>query len=98
VALIDPGDDGETDRRDEGGAMPGNSSERGPHVVRTWRVERAEPVRADAPGLFVGHDELADAKVGDEVIVTCAGEEWRGFVADIIERGDGRYVRLDTVG
>jgi hypothetical protein len=65
--------------------------------MTVWRVERNEPVRADAPGLYIGHHELDGAAIGDRVVVVADGEEWHGAVAEIVDRRDGRYVRCDPV-
>ena len=64
---------------------------------QTWTLNRS--ARADAPGIFVPHDELPDAAVGDRVVLTAAdddGMEARAAVVAAIEARDGiSYLRLD---
>lgn len=63
----------------------------------TWYLDRS--ARADAPGIFVPHHELPDASIGDQVLLTAAGDEAsdaRAAVVAAIEDRDGvSYLRLD---
>ena len=62
-----------------------------------WTVTRTSPVRADAEGLFIPIDDLADAAVGDRVIVSGPdGDDARtGVIAELTEAPSGRFFRLE---
>ena len=64
---------------------------------RRWTVTRTSPVRADAEGLFVPLDDLADARVGDGVLVSGPdGNDARtGVIAELTEAPSGRFFRLE---
>ncbi len=62
---------------------------------RTWRVERQQELRDDADGLFVPADDLADARVGDIVVLTDGQSERRGVVASFVQDDErGAFVRV----
>ena len=54
-------------------------------------------MRADAEGLFIPIDDLADATVGDGVAVSGpAGDDLRtGVIAELTEAPSGRFFRLE---
>jgi len=64
---------------------------------RRWSVTRSSPVRADAEGLFVPVDDLADADVGDLVDVSGPdGDDARtGVIAERTESPSGTFFRLE---
>ena len=64
---------------------------------QTWHLERSEPVRADAEGLFVPASDLPDATIGDIVVMKGdeGGEERTGTIVDTRDRNVQRFYRLE---
>ena len=64
---------------------------------RRWRVSRSSPVRADAEGLFIPVRDLAEATVGDLVIVSGPdGTDARtGIIAELTTGPDQPFYRVE---
>lgn len=64
---------------------------------RPWKIERQEPVRDDAPGIFVPVADLDGADVGDEIVVDASddGEQRTGTIAEVMTRSGKQYFRVD---
>ena len=62
-----------------------------------WHLERSAPVRADAEGLFVPAAHLADAQIGDVVVIEGheGGEQRTGAIAETVDREGEAFFRLD---
>jgi len=62
-----------------------------------WHATRSSPVRADADGLFIPVDDLADAAVGDAVVVSGpdGGDTRSGVIAELTDGPERPFFRIE---